>query len=580
MLSQLIKTPRSIQNWLFKDDLNDEPLKHNETRPTLFFLTCILFYSLYLSVMQPEWVLAGGMWAEMATNYYVSANYPSLLVNLFATDAGYIPLPQRIIAYIGSSLSLPATAIPYYYTWSGILITASMVGAFCLSPFRLLIRSDHLRLLTSISILLVADFETRTFINFTYFSAFFVAIITALALVQKNEQCPWWAWLIPILMISKPAVLSTFPAMILVALVSKSRFRLITISVVLLCIAQFVNIYISHSAGGFSTVQTFSTTEKIIATGKFFLGLLGVFSTGTHTAPEFYRPIWLGVFALLLTVLIIGKKRTNASALILTGLSMLFFNVLLNAFALSDAWNIRMENLLSVPLYRHIAVGYFGVILVMTGMIGACVRLGKLNRSALAPALAPLLFLLWFFYSGWFTFASKINQAPTFPTIHNSQWQEMAPAIASSDSICIPIDPLGWIFSKNCSNLTPEVSFGSPIEYRPLVRQKEHFSIVITPPASIANKNLTSLAILAQPSTTSNALVQGEAVLNMKDGSTKYLSGTRQLNTSGSLLVFTKRGTTAISDIKYITLQFDTPVNIGFVSGEASDHPRIIWMGN
>lgn len=193
-------------------------------------------------------------------------------------------------------------------------------------------------------------------------------------------------------MISKPAVLSTFPAMILVALVSKSRFRLITISVVLLCIAQFVNIYISHSAGGFSTVQTFSTTEKIIATGKFFLGLLGVFSTGTHTAPEFYRPIWLGVFALLLTVLIIGKKRTNASALILTGLSMLFFNVLLNAFALSDAWNIRMENLLSVPLYRHIAVGYFGVILVMTGMIGACVRLGKLNRSALAPALAPYCF--------------------------------------------------------------------------------------------------------------------------------------------------------------------------------------------
>ncbi|MQT90330.1 hypothetical protein [Pseudomonas helleri] len=579
MLSQITQAPKNCRNWLFKDNLKIEATAKNDPQPNIFFIFCIVFYGLYLVTIQPEWVLGGGMWAEMATNYYVNANNPSILVNLFSTDAGYIPLPQRIIAYIGSALNLPSTSIPYYYTWSGILITGSMAGAFCLSPFRAIIRSDYLRLLSSISILLVADFETRTFINFTYFSAFYIAIITALALVQKNEESPWWAWAIPVLIISKPAVLSVFPAMILAALVSKARFRLITLSVALLCIVQVLNIYFSHSAGAFSPVYTFSTLEKIIAAGKFFIGLLGAFSAGKGISPEAYRPLWLGSFAFLSCLLIISKKRTNASALILVGLSMLFFNVLLNVFALSDSWNIKMENLIGIPFYRHIIVGYFGVVLVIVGLIDTCAHLGKPGKSSFSLVMAPLIFILWFFLSGWFNFSAIINRAPRSPVINNSQWQDMAPAIASSESICIPIDPLGWMFSKNCSQLNPNINVSTEIEYRPLQLKKEYFSIEITPPTSASKKNLISMAVLAQPSI-STALVQGEAVLTMKDGSIKYLSGSRQLATSGGLLIFTNKGTTPLIDIESVILKFNAPINIGFFSGEPGDHPAVLWMGN
>ena len=168
--------------------------------------------------MQPSWMLGGEMWAEMATNYFPNANSPSYFHKLFSTDAGYIPVPQRLIALVGNALNFPAGSIPYFYTWSATLLTGMMVGTFCLARFRILVKNDALRFCAAIVILIVADFETKTFINFTYFAAFFVAIITSLALVDDIEEVPWWAWFVPILMVSKPAVLSALPAMIIVVI--------------------------------------------------------------------------------------------------------------------------------------------------------------------------------------------------------------------------------------------------------------------------------------------------------------------------------------------------------------------------
>ncbi|NKC48732.1 hypothetical protein HED54_12175 [Ochrobactrum anthropi ATCC 49188] len=66
--------------------------------------------------------IGGGMWAEMATNYYPNANASSFVQKLLSTDAGYIPAPQRLIALVGNQLNLPAATIPYFYTWSSIFL--------------------------------------------------------------------------------------------------------------------------------------------------------------------------------------------------------------------------------------------------------------------------------------------------------------------------------------------------------------------------------------------------------------------------------------------------------------------------
>lgn len=580
MLSQIIQSPNNFRNWLFKDSLNTDVTAKENRRPYILFIACVIAYALYLVFKQPGWVLGGEMWAEMATNYYVNANNPSIFVNLFSTDAGYIPLPQRLIAYIGSALNFPDTFIPYYYTWSGILLTGSMAGAFCLRPFRALVKSDFLRFFSSIAIFLIADFETRTFINFTYFSAFFIAITTALALVQKDQEIPCWAWIIPLLMISKPAVLSALPAMLMVALVSRSRFRLITLFAALLCIVQLLSIYLNHSLGPFNPVNTFSTPEKLLAAGKYFFGLLGGFSAGRVVRLGASGFLWLGAISFVGCLLIISKKRTHASALIIVGLSLLFSNVLLNAFALSDIWNIKMEMLAGrAPLYRHIIVGYFGVVMVIVGLIEMYAHLEKPRKRLPFNVPAPLLFVLWFLLSGWLPFSWKINRIPTSPVLNNSQWQEMASTIVSSDSVCIPIDPFGWMFTKNCSQLNPEMSWAKPIEYRPLQQQKNYFSLTLTPPTSIDKKNLISMAVLAKPDASTTS-VKAETVLAMKDGSVRILSAIRQLPASGGLLMFLIEGTIPLVDIDSITLKFNDPISIGFAPGEPGDNTAVLWMGN
>jgi hypothetical protein len=586
MMKQIISCPNLIRDWLLK---KNEPYNRiqidNSSRPNLYFIFCIVFYCLYLIVLQPNWVLGGEMWAEMATNYFPNASASSIAIRLFSTDAGYIPLPQRIVAYVGSALSLPASAIPYFYTWSAILITGGMVGVICLKPFRALVKSDLLRFFTAIAVLLIADFESRTFINFTYFVGFFAAIVTALAFVEKSDDVPWWAWFIPILMISKPAVLSALPAMIMVAFVSKTRFRLITLAVMLFCLAQIIRMMFSHSAGAFVSTNEFNVIEKLYSSVKYFVGFLGAFLAGKAVSTEFYRPVLFGFGLLVVCIFTIFKKRTNASALILVGLSLLFFNVFLNSFALSDSWNINMERLNGAPLYRHIIVGYFGVVLVVVGLIATFLDNGlSSSRSWIRRINAgPAVFCSWFVFSGWFLFAGTINRAPGSPTIYNSQWQIMANAIDSGQATCVPIDPLGWMFQRNCFQLNPDIdgsTWGKPLDFESVKVDGGNSAISINPPSSALSKRMISLAVLIKPQAEQSILINAEAVLKMKNGDTKYLIGSRQLAAAGGLLMLTGRGATPISEIEAVTLKFSAPVDLAFVPIESRNKPVVFWMGN
>ena len=118
------------------DSGDERDLRGKHSRiPIVLFAVAITFYCVYLALVQSSWVLGGGMWAEMASNYYPNSISDSLWTRLFATDFGYVPLPQRLIGIVGSSFNLPAAAIPYFYTWSAVILTGAMVGSFCLRPF-------------------------------------------------------------------------------------------------------------------------------------------------------------------------------------------------------------------------------------------------------------------------------------------------------------------------------------------------------------------------------------------------------------------------------------------------------------
>jgi hypothetical protein len=559
----------------------NSPVDHesieNDSRPKIFFISVVFFYVCYQLAMQPGWVLGGEMWAEMATNYFSNANSPSYWQKLFATDAGYIPAPQRLIALVGNQLNLPAASIPYFYTWSAIICTGLMIGVFCLGQFRALIKSDSLRFLTSISILMVADFETRTFVNFTYFSAFFVAIVTALALTEESTEIPWWAWFAPVLMVSKPAVLAALPAMILVAIFSKSRFRWITIVVVALCVGQLVQMIVSAKTG----VMPFRTSEitlvsKLIASIKYFFGFLGGYLVGQQIPVTKYFLMFFGLAAFFVSGFVIFHKKRK-SGLLVVGLSLLFFNVLLNSFALSDEWTRDMAKLDGIPVYRHIIVGFFGSILIVSGLFSALTSQRFLESLGfLGKNLGAMLFIVWFIQSDWLLFSGKASREPGFPMVTNSRWQHMAFAIDSGVSpLCVPIDPKGWVYQANCNFLEQNKVWSDNY-----ILINDNLSLDATPPSSISDKTLLAAAILVKPFSTKRSSVEVKMIIKLNDGSVKYYSDARDLNSSGGMMFLTGKDSIAIRNISSVRLMFNLPVEVALTANDSAGVPGIAWMGN
>lgn len=548
-------------------------------RPIVLFFLIVFLYLYLLCATQPNMMFGGEMWAEMATNYYKNANAASYFQKLFSTDSGYIPIPQRIIAMIGNQINLPAKAIPYFYTWSSVIMTSVLVGVFCLPQFSKVVKSDYLRFFTSIAILIVADFETRTFINFTYFAAFFIAVITALALTDKENEIPWWSWFIPIFMISKPAVLASLPAMILVGLVSRSRFRFIVFFSTFLGLIQLIQMYLSSTEGIMpARTREIAVSSKLQASAHYSLGFLGKYVINPLFSFDNSFYIITGILIVCLIIYLIVSKRFFSNSLIYIGLSLLFFNMLLNTFALSDIWNLDLFQL-HQPMNRSMMVGYFGCILVVCALINSM----KFNESfESSPELIDLfkasILVIWFVSTGWIMLAKERNIEPNFPTIYASQWQNMSKIIdKKKPSLCVPINPWWsgshFMYSKNCSLLNP-----------PPAWEDDHFVIndnlifQIKIPSNLLNKTIVSAAILVRPKTENELFLKVTMRFQLIDGSSIKFVGSQNFGPKGGLLMLLGKKTIPTNHILSATLTFNNPVEVAS-SANAPAVPGVAWMG-
>jgi hypothetical protein len=584
MLRQILERSASTRDRILggKEQV-DVSAGRDNVMPRALFVCCIALYVCYLLLTEPDWIIGGGMWAEMATNYFPNAGLPFPQV-LVATDSGYVPFLLRVVALVGAMLKLSAAAIPYYYSWIAILLTGAMAGAFCLAPFRVLIWSDSFRFLVSICALLIAGFEIRTFINFTYYAVFFTACVTALALAQREHSVPWWAWFVPLLALSKPAMLTVLPAMTLVALVSHWRFRLITAVSLLLMVFQIATMNSNHAAGTFRAVHHASLGSKLQATGSYFFGLLGHFLGGIMMPPgmSFYL-ILAGVCFLGLIAIPLVKWRSNANALILVGLSLLLFNVFLNAFVLSDMWNKDLALLDVGPGHRHIIVGFFGILLIMAGVFGWLCGGYARNLPVLLRPAGAVAFGAWFFFSGWLGYAGMINRYPSSPLLSNSQWVNMAELIDSGKPVCVPVDPLGWMLERGCQRLDPKVEFrqwGKPTGLAPAADALTgKVRLALPVPPVLAGKELLSLAVLARLQSGQRGLLGARAELARGSGSSSLLSAGRELPAAGGLLFFTGAEFQRMDTVRTVTLEFDAPVELGMGGPPGAEELVVLWMG-
>ena len=558
--------------------------------PFVLFGSTIIFYVLYLLVMQPNWITGGEMWAEMATNYFQNANSPSYFVKLFSTDVGYIPLVPRLIAFIGNFLSLPAASIPYFYTWTAVLLTSLLVGVFCLPIFRKVINNDFFRFYIVIGILIVADFDTRTFINFTYFASFFASIITALVLVQdKSDNIPAWTWFLPLLIVSKPALLGVIPMMVFASFFSNIRFRRIVFFSVILSILQLFQLLVSNQNQVFPHAESNNLTfvGKIFLTMKYFFELLGKYVTGPLVSDFFYNKLRIslyfqiafGVIVFFLIFLFLKTIRKRSNSLIIVGMCLLYFNILLNCFSL--VWGEKMEVLNGVPIYRQIMPGFIGSILIVAGVTENLKYIHFISKiNVFSKIFSPhYLFVGWFVLAGWLTLGVHLSREPKFPVLGLSQWQKFSPAIDDLPdlSLCFPINPYGWLYTrgKGAAVLPDGYVCGAEFKYNDINDEKGKFILKVKPPTTVKKLKITSLGIAIRALNSDVNVLKVKAIVKSLNGTTKLLFGEINMDNSENLIHLTTNSTIGIENVNSVEFIFNTSTKFAYINNQ----PAIMWMG-
>jgi len=546
------------------------------------------------------------MWAEMATNYFPTAQSKSLLVNFFTTDAGYIPLPTRIIALIAHYLRISAAKIPHFYTWSAIFGSSFLVIEFCRKPFRVLVENDYLRMFTVLSILLIVDFESRTFINFTYFSAFFIAIHTSRHLCDRNLSVLRSGWIIPVLLLSKPAVLATLPSICVATFFVKSKKVRIYSIISLLCgFGQIVQLAVSRANGAFHSTSEHNLFFKILISIKYFIGFLGTYFPGPRWALNRDLSLFVGICIIGVVFSLWKKKylRTNDWILLSVGSSLILFNIFLNVFALGDLWGPDLGAVMGAPFHRGIIVSFSGLHLMLLGFIGSifthrnknlekvdqvsalrnhalsCLALRLQTKFRRVPEFVPpIILVVGMWATGWLRQGIQITRSPGSPLIHNSNWVELSAEIDDNVTpLCVPINPPNWGYNRDCANLNPVPDWSHGI------REAKDTSaeIDIKIPEEILNQNLSALAILVRPvdkSIEANKNIELRLSIKVKGEVVIALKNANNVFNTGKLIYFKFKKLTPAQLIETIKISFSHPIEISLTTS-GSETTEFLWMG-
>lgn len=545
--------------------------------PWILFFSTVIFYLFYQLLLDFDWMTSGEM---LSDNYYYDAKMGTFYQKFFRIDAGYIPFLTRSLSVIGN-IFFNAKAIAFFYLWCPIILSATLIGTFCLAPFRKLVANDYLRFFCGILLLTTIDFETKTFINFSYSFTFFISIITALAFADRKNDVPKFAWILPFL-ISKPATLCTLPIMILVAFGSKIRFRWITFVSTIVGIVQIQSLIEWKKKGVLPNFNNESVTffQKILGTVEYFLQFLFLYSAGPrvwkNSSKHFYSITLAGILIFLFCIYRIYKSKGRENSLIIVGFSIIFCAILINCFAMSNQWIPVSPNIVSY-FYRYTLAISFGYFLILIGLITSFTKNLDDNPKKIYLCISPIILLSWFIIIGWAHKAVNLTYpSKNIPTHRNhSEWQNMAEEIDSDvQSICVPINDFGTIYRRgNCDILS---FIRDNIYFKEAIQSKNGFSIKVPVPKEVKQNELVSFSLLVKSFDEKTIDIKAQATVISKNGAEIKLLGEKTLKPNGSIF-FAAKKETKIKEADIIIINFDHPVKVGFY--EQNNMAAIMWLG-
>ena len=549
----------------------------------VWFGLAVLAYASVTLATQGPWLASGAMWAEMATNYYPNAHAPGWYARLLSTDAGYWPLPQRLVALIEGLIGFPARTIPFYYGATAILLGGMLSACFCHRAFRVLVQDDRVRFVVCLTFGFIPDFEARTFINVTYVGMAACIPLVALPLARRDAVMPGWAWLLPLFMLSKPVFLSLGPAMLLAAVVVPGRPRRVMLVSLVAGAAQLIRLSLSLAGGDNQenfvdpAATILQRLETAVVSGA---GMLANFMAGPSIGSLLSElSPWLAVAlgALLtggLLVLLLQRHREPPAALILVGLSVVYAVGLLNSFALSNVWTLRLDQIRSFTTTRWSLAAILAAIFVAVATVQLLLN-GK-------PRRMPLLAVAWLAASGWPLMALRALPGP-FPTVGSSYWTVLADRIDQDDGpLCIPADPYQshrklFQYRRRCVQLNNGPDLRGPVG---ALQPDQSLPV----PAVAARRTVIGLIVVVRPGTPAAtpdaaappAAVSAaiEAVGTTTAGERIAYSGHRLLGPEGGLVMLLP-SSGAASDLASITLHAAPELRVVM---DQDGRPGIIYL--
>jgi len=432
----------------------------------------LFIYIVYLVLLGNDWIYSGEIWAESSTDFYRNSKL-NFFDALFIPHSGYLAFPQRIISFFLGIFDFDPGIVAHVYNWSGILLGALLVSVINLNYFRCLIKSDHIRWLLSLSILLLAGFSERQFINFTYLGAFFVLSYALLAFYLKNHNIfPKLSMFIPFIMASKPAVLALMPILFLSFFFAKNiKFKTTLFIGLIFGFLQFFVLLNSYLEGVFVPVSNYTILEKLVSAILYWLfylegSIFGKVAQHYVFSIDYARLIFYSFFSI-----IVFKNKNHIFFLFSESkhlLLLLFFSALsysiFNSFAISDFWNLEIYN-----NFRSIDVNRYSLFLI--GIFFFAISLIFDKASKKYKINSHIYFLLWITFSGWilyFVYKDISNNGNgKFPYTNVSYWQK-ANERGIINTTCIPVNPLGWVYGDECINLEPTVYQPNPYVFEDL----------------------------------------------------------------------------------------------------------------
>jgi len=564
------------------------PRRSSRALPLLYFWCTVGFYCVYMLLSAGDWLLSGELWAEAALTY-IDFDPGRLDLQLFAQDGGHISIPHRLIALVAHYGRLTAAAIPHFYNWTAIVFTAMLVGAFCLSAFRALIPSDTFRFAVSLFVLIVADFETRMFIGFTYFGVFFCAALIALALARDRDDAPAWAWAAPLVLISRSYLLVVLPAMAVATRFIRRRYAYVFSACLAVGTIQFVQMAVRAAMGErlYYRPAGVALLDKCWATVGYFFGLIGGYSTGpVWNSSSIWMMMALGV-VFFAAFMALSASRHPASPMIWIGASTLLFSCLLSTFAVTSDWNTDFARLSSLPIYRHSLPGFHGYILMLVGALQiATDRWANAilpNRSFFSLVLTGA-FVAWAMASGWLYRGTLMAAPPPFPMTGNGNWQQTAPALdAGFQPACATIDPYRWLYGRNCRWLVdpPEWDFGNPRKLQFSIPLPSRQTLRLPAPDQVTNANLVSIGVIVKPASSLRQVTKLTAKVQTQDGQIVRFAGARVVPFSGGLVqLVSGEAPAGVRKATVVDLESEVPVILLTETSAGAQRPLLMWMGN